>query len=445
MSSDMLTIAASGTRAARAALDVTAQNIANASTEGYVRRTVTLADLASPNARASYGDVSQYGVRVVGINRNVDAFLQAEVRRTGSDSTRADTLVTGLGNLTNAVEQSNVYPAIVDFQKSLTQLASAPTDSSLRAATLESARTLAQSFNVAAKSLTAAQAGLQFEATDNVSQVNTLSANLAQLNLKISSDTNPENNRATLLDQRDSILQQLSQYGDITATIATNNTVSVQMGGASGPQLVTGGTANALAMTTAANGTLSFTLGGSSMTLTGGSLAGYQQALSSAATASTTLDGIANALMSAANTAQGNGAALDGTTGQPLFSGSGAAGMTLALASGDGLATAPAGAAAGSQNPANLNALQGALTTGNIAGQTNSLLFTLSSAVNSNSTTRDALGAISANAKTALASQSGVSLDTEAANLMRFQQAFQASGKVMQVAATLFDSILAIR
>ena len=445
MSSDMLTIAASGTRAARAALDVTAQNIANASTEGYVRRSVTLADLSSPNARASYGDVSQFGVRVVGISRNVDSFLQAEARRTGSDATRADTLVTGLGNLNNAVEQSNLYPAITSFLSSLSQLSSAPTDSALRASTLESARNMAQNFNTASTSLASAQAGLQFEATDNVSQVNTLATSLAQLNLKIASDTNPQNNQATLLDQRDTILQQLSQYGDITTSIAANNTVAVQMGGASGPQLVSGGSANTLAMATAANGTLSFTLGGSSMVLSGGSLAGHQQALTTAASATTTLDGIANALISAANTAQGNGVNLAGTTGQPLFSGSGAGGMTLALASATGLATAPAGAGANSQNPANLTALQTALATTDIAGQTSSLIFSLSSAVNSNTTTRDALDAISSNAKTALATQSGVSLDTEAANLLRYQQAFQASGKVMQVASTLFDTLMGIR
>lgn len=39
-------------------------------------------------------------------------------------------------------------------------------------------------------------------------------------------------------------------------------------------------------------------------------------------------------------------------------------------------------------------------------------------------------------------SLSGVNLDEEAANLIRFQQAYQASGKVLQVAATLFDTIL---
>jgi flagellar hook-associated protein FlgK len=40
---------------------------------------------------------------------------------------------------------------------------------------------------------------------------------------------------------------------------------------------------------------------------------------------------------------------------------------------------------------------------------------------------------------------SGVSLDEEAANLIRFQQAYQASAKVMQVAGTLFDAVLAVR
>ena len=57
----------------------------------------------------------------------------------------------------------------------------------------------------------------------------------------------------------------------------------------------------------------------------------------------------------------------------------------------------------------------------------------------------DVIDAIATNAKTALDAQAGVSLDQEAANLLKFQQAFQASGKVMQVAGTLFDSLLQLR
>jgi flagellar hook-associated protein 1 FlgK len=57
----------------------------------------------------------------------------------------------------------------------------------------------------------------------------------------------------------------------------------------------------------------------------------------------------------------------------------------------------------------------------------------------------DAQEAIATRAKETQQSMSGVNLDEEAANLMRYQQAYQAAGKVIQVASTLFDTILGIR
>ena len=65
--------------------------------------------------------------------------------------------------------------------------------------------------------------------------------------------------------------------------------------------------------------------------------------------------------------------------------------------------------------------------------------------VNGKTVTRDTLASIADNAAIALQSQAGVDLDEEAVNLVRFQQAFQASGRVMQVAGDLFDTILGIR
>ena len=418
MASDLIQIASSGAKAMRAALDVTAQNIANASTDGYIRRSVNLAEQSSVDSRSSYGDVSQYGVRMVGINRNVDAFQQGEVRRTNADATRADTLVTGLSNISDAVDNSGVFDAITAFQSAITKLTSAPTNSSLRANMLEAARTMAQSFNVAHNSLASAMTGQQETAAAGVADMNTLAQNLAQLNLRIASDTDPLNNRATLLDQRDAILQQMSSYGDIATTFNANNTVDVKLGGSSGRDLVNFGTAHSLASATGATGTISYTVDGAALTLSGGSLAGQQQVLASAATANATLDGIANAMMAAVNTAQTSGADLAGANGTAMFNGagSGAGAMTLAL--------------------------QSALSSGNIAGQMNDLLYGMASSVSSNSITRDALESIASNAKTTLANQSGVSLDTEAANLVKYQQAFQASGKVIQVASTLFDQLL---
>ena len=78
MASDLLSIAASGARAARGALDVTAQNIANASSDGYVRRSASMQEVSSTGGQMRVGDISLSGVRIAGISRNADMFRQAE-------------------------------------------------------------------------------------------------------------------------------------------------------------------------------------------------------------------------------------------------------------------------------------------------------------------------------------------------------------------------------
>ena len=105
MASDLLSIGRSGALAARIGLDVTAQNIANASTEGYVRRSVRLSELSTAGGYNRLSDISLSGVRVDGIVRNADLFRQAEVRRTGSDAARAGAELAGLENAEAALEQ----------------------------------------------------------------------------------------------------------------------------------------------------------------------------------------------------------------------------------------------------------------------------------------------------------------------------------------------------
>lgn len=130
MASDLLSIARSGVQAARIGLDVTAQNIANASSTGYVRRSAAFREVASSGGAYRIGDLSLSGVRLDGIVRNADAFRQAEVRRTESDVARASAEVSGLQNIESAIEQSGVFDAIVGFESSLQQLTQNPACSS---------------------------------------------------------------------------------------------------------------------------------------------------------------------------------------------------------------------------------------------------------------------------------------------------------------------------
>ena len=157
------------------------------------------------------------------------------------------------------------------------------------------------------------------------------------------------------------------------------------------------------------------------------------------------LDAAAVATVTRANAAQAAGVALDGSPGQPLFSGGGASDIALVLSDGAGLALAPAGSPPGSRDTANLGNLIAAF--GADDGPINRVdasLLSLSSRIAGLDTTREGLAIINTSAEAELLSQTGVDLDTEAANLIRLQQAFEANSRVIQVASELFDTILGL-
>jgi flagellar hook-associated protein 1 FlgK len=130
---------------------------------------------------------------------------------------------------------------------------------------------------------------------------------------------------------------------------------------------------------------------------------------------------------------------------------------TVAGASGFGVAiTDPAKIAAAAQtgavgdnrNALLLGALQTANTLGNgtvsYQGAYSQFVSQIGNKTHELDVTRSAAGSLLAEATNALQNESGVNLDEEAANLMRYQQAYQAAGKVMQIASQLFDVLLSI-
>lgn len=445
MGSDLLAIARSGVRAAKIGLDLTSQNIANASSAGYVRRSANFVEVAQAVGANRIGDLSLSGVRLDGIVRNADAFRQAEVRRTGSDVARGSAEVAGLANIESAIEQSGVYEAIVDFESSLQRLTQDPVDTSLRASVIEKARTMVNTFNIAGQEMAAAGEGLRFQATDGVTQVNRIAQELARTNSRLARASDVSSDQTALLDQRDKLLEDLSGFANIATTFGPDGQVQVRLGGTGGEDLVTGNTVATMALTTAADGTISFSVGANPLTLSGGSLAGQQLALTKETQLQGDLDQLVDDMVTSFNAAQTAGADLDGAAGVAIFAGNSAASFALIEDNGRRLATAPAGSAPGSRNATNLAAIRSALAGVNPAGTMDAILFDISGTLAGRNVTLGALQTIADTAKVALSAQAGVDLDQEAVNLVRFQQAFQASGKVMQVASDIFDTILAIR
>ncbi len=445
MAMDLINIGASGTRAAQAALGVTAQNIANANNADYNRRALDITEVNATGGIGRSGDSRLSGVRIDGISRSASQILSADFRRTGSDVARADGHLAGLESAERAVEQAGIFPALVEFEADLAQLSADPLSTPFRETVVQSARNIADTFSLAAQGIENAAAEAVFTAQDGVNRVNLLAGELARTNTNIARTREGSASNAALLDQRDALLRDLSALTGTSTQFDSAGRATVRLGDASGPVLITGDTVQTLSMAVNPDRTIQFALGGSAVAPASGRLAGHAQALDRIALLRTELDGVAAVLITRANAAQANGATPSGAAGQPFFSGSGAADIRLVLADGAGIATAPAGSAAGSRDTGNLAALQSALAIGGPASALDSVLFALSSEINARGITRDALRTIADSAAAVLASETAVDLDEEAANLVRFQQAFQASGRVIQAATDIFDTILAIR
>lgn len=445
MAMDLINIGASGVRAAQAALGMTGQNIANANNADYNRRSVDVAEVNAIGGIGQVGEARLSGVRVVGVGRTGNQFLASDFRRTGSDIARAETELAGLKSAERAVEQSGLYPALADFEASLSQLAVDPLSAPYREAALESARTITTSFGLAAQGIASTADQTAFAAADSVNRVNTLAGELARTNTNIARTRPGSTGNAALLDQRDALLRVLSALTGTSAQFDSVGRATVRLGDATGLVLVQGDAVQQLSMARNADGTIQFSLGGSGVAPAAGSLAGQAQSLDRMAALRSGLDDIAFSLIARANNAQTNGVTPTGAGGKPLFSGTAAGDIAVVLTNGSGLATAPAGSVANSRNIGNLTALQNALANGGPTAAMDATLFGLSSGINARGVTRDALRSIADGAAAAFASETAVDLDEEAANLVRFQQAFQASGRVIQAATDIFDSILAIR
>jgi flagellar hook-associated protein 1 FlgK len=446
MPTAMFTIARSGLGVTRTSLELTAQNVANAANPDYSRRTLTQSELVMTGSIGPVGAASLGGVRPGVIERAESALVQRQARDASSALSAAEAEFFALREAESAVETSGLFKGLVDFEAALTRLEGNPLEPALRLSALESARQMAATFRVANGTLANTRGLVQGETSAEVLTVNELANELAAVNRDLVGTREGTAGRAALLDARDKALRGLAEQFTIIPTFNANGTADVAVAGTPPVTLVTGANAETVSVTFAADGTASFAVGAAALVPSGGAMAGRAAALTRMAGLQTELDTLAASTVTIANTAQAAGSAADGTPGQPLFAGTGAGSITVVLGSANGLATAPAGAPAGSRDTANLAALIGALgaDTGPTAGA-DVLLLGLSSEVSAVQTRRDGLAVVASSAEAELLRETGVDLDVEAANLVRLQQAFEANSRVIQVAADIFDTLLGLR
>jgi flagellar hook-associated protein 1 FlgK len=448
--SDLLGIGASGVAAYSNMLSAIGNNVTNASTPGYTRRSVTFAQNTSANATSLYftSRPEFSGVSTVSVTRSWNDYQAAVARTAAGEAGRADARSTWLGNAESALNDTatGVGQSATAFFAAGNALAADAGSTGNRQAFLNALDQTASAFRTTATALAQTSAGIATAAQTSVQTVNSDLDALDKVNASLTNQVPGSSAQADLMDQRDRILDDLSSQVGINVKLSDAGVATVTLANASNVQLTTGidgssrspGTRFMLQQSDNGALQLSAVTAGKPQAIAapGGELGGMVESASVVADRRNSLNKMATDFVAAVNSWQAAGLNPAGTAGAPLLTGTDAASLTLAT--NDPTAIAAASSTASNGNLLNLSSLRGAsglekTWSGMITDQGQMV-----SAANSENT---ATAAASNSAFAARDSLTGVDLNTEAGEMIRYQQAYSGAAKVIQVAKDTMQSI----
>lgn len=457
-----LATAYSGLAAARAGIDVTGQNIANAGTAGYTRQRVTQNSIPATQTGFMRGTaaLAGQGVSVDGIARLASLTLDAGVRVAAGSSAYADARATALSALETGLHEpgkDGLSAKLDAFWSSWSELASHPDDPGAASAVLGAAGTVVAALAAGSKAVDAQWSSVRGTLTGQVAQLNGAAEQVADLNGQIRTALASGGNANELLDQRDLLTQQIATLAGGTTRTNADGTVDVLLGGnplvqgtdarsvaLGGGERLADGTAVALTWTTGTAGAVG--LGGGSI---GGALAVLAPASGTGtggalAEASASYDAVATRLATTVNALHAAGTTPAGTTGAPFFSL--AAGVPAAQALGvvptdaGGLATRNA---AGELDDSFADALARLGASSDGADQVwATFVAGVGTASRSATSETTMTGLALTNARNQQQSSAGVDLDEENVNLLSYQHAYQGAARVLTAVDEMLDTII---
>ena len=447
--SSTLSIATQSLLAQETALSVTNNNIANANTAGYARETVSL----SENSPSSSGSLSfGNGVTVSGITSVKDELLSLRIQQQTSQQSSADAQVNALNQIQTLfpISGNSLASSLSGFFTSLSALSSNPTDAANRQTVLSNAQTLVDQFNTISAGLSGPSSSLNTTVQTDVTDVNQLAGQAASLNQQILEQKATGQDSGTLEDQLGQVELQLSSLTNLNVT-HTESGDTLTTG--NGSPLVLGNQSYALQTGTGTDGNLHvYDSSGSDITssISGGDLGGTIQTRDTTIPKlQSSLDTLANQFATAFNSAQTSGYDQNGAKGVALFSVSStvsgsAANIKLTTTDPSKIAASSDGTSGSNGNVSNLTALQtSTLPVGESATTLSANLVYQVGELTSNATAQSSSLSLSLTSlNTQQSSVSGVSIDEETANLVRYQQAYQAAAKVVSTIQTLFDATI---
>ena len=446
--SDLLAIGRSGVIAYRAALSTVGENVSNAETEGYTRRTVKLSEsaIATSNNFQYRSSAVFGGVGISTVQRVFDNYRSSYARFANSEAAKANAKATWLDTAEGALDDSAVglgtkMTGVFTSVESLS--ADVSSDTNRRTAMTALGEAMNQ-FNNTAGALKNAADGLSRVADGTVVQLNADLKQLVQINVGLLRASPGSAGQALLLDQRDAVLKSVSGAVGIEVSFEDDGRANVRLLGNGSIKLIDAKESypGVVGVVQASDGRMSFVASGlqtqTVIAPQSGALAGLADAAGLIASRRESLDAIAANFASTINGWNANGVDRNGDPGANLITGSTASTLTMATSDLSKIAAASTGGIA------NGNALA-LKDTRNASGpemKWSLLVSTHAQSVSQANAEKTATATQRDGALQQLDEITGVDLDVEAAQLLRYQQAYSGSARIIQVAKETLQEIM---
>lgn len=212
---DIFDIGKLGIRAQQAAIQVTAHNIANVNTEGYTRQEVVFEETTPLDG--SPGQLGT-GVTVAAILRKYDSFIEGQIidgRESYGDLDMQRAALSKIENLLYDPQGNGINQLLDNFFKAMQDLSANPSGTPERVALLSKADALANAINDVYSNLIQLQEDMDKQINQTVNDINSLTAQIAALNEKISQAENVGQNANDYRDMRGRLLNDLAEKIDI--------------------------------------------------------------------------------------------------------------------------------------------------------------------------------------------------------------------------------------
>lgn len=241
--------------ATQKAMDVINNNIGNIGVTGYTRQRVDMVSMSINNRYTRYADnrtgLIGQGARVNGVSQIRDTFLDKRFREEFADVGYYDKtteILTDIGSALDEIEPSNMTTALDKFKNAWNTLQQENgTDTVAINSLLASARSMTQAFSQMSSKLNNVWEQQKFDLSVDVNSINSIVERIANLNdaikKEVFSSSTPGNSYYgpnELLDERNTLIDELSRYGNISVKNNTDGTVNISMG--SDDHLIVNGT-----------------------------------------------------------------------------------------------------------------------------------------------------------------------------------------------------------